>query len=345
MKGLERKKRIVEDLANLMNKNQVVGIIDLTNLPSSTLQKIRSKLRDDAKIITVKKILIQKAIEKAKEGKKGLEKLEEFLGGIPALILTNKDSFRLSKLLLQHKSSAVAKPGQIAPNDIVIPAGPTEFTPGPVIGELGQIGLKTAVENGKIAIKEDKLIVKKGDIINQKISAVIAKLGIEPMTITMNLVGTFENGLIYKHDVLSITEEEYMNNLKLAALQAYTLALKIEYPAEKVIKQIVTNAALEEKALAAKLNLSFEETKEEPKIEVKHEPKIEIKKEEPKVEIKQEPIIQEKSVKVKEVKPEIIEKEVQKAPLTTHDRFDESVDKAQEVLKKLQDQKMKKGKT
>lgn len=344
MKGLEKKKRIVEDLANLMNKNQVVGIIDLTNLPSSTLQKIRSKLRDHAKIITVKKILIQKSIEKAKESKKGIEQLEEFLGGIPALILTNKDSFRLSKLLLQHKSSAVAKPGQIAPNDIVIPAGPTEFTPGPVIGELGQIGLKTAVENGKIAIKEDKLIVKKGDIINPKVAAVIAKLGIEPMTITMNLVGTFENGLIYKHDVLSITEEEYLNKMKLAALQAYTLALKIEYPHPKIIKQLVTNAALEEKALSAKLNLTIEETKEEPIVEIKEEPKVEIKPE-PKIEVKEEPIIQEKPVKVKEVKPEIIEKEVQKSPLATKDRFDESVDKAQEVLKKLQDQKMKKGKT
>ena len=45
--------------------------------------------------------------------------------------------------LEKSKSNAPAKPGQTAPSDLVLPAGETPFTPGPMIGELGQLGIKT----------------------------------------------------------------------------------------------------------------------------------------------------------------------------------------------------------
>jgi large subunit ribosomal protein L10 len=42
----------------------------------------------------------------------------------------------LYKILQKSKSSAPAKAGQTAPNDIYVKAGKTSFAPGPIIGEL-----------------------------------------------------------------------------------------------------------------------------------------------------------------------------------------------------------------
>ena len=47
----------------------------------------------------------------------------------------------------------------------MIPAGPTPFAPGPIIGELGMLKIKAGIEAGKVVIKEDAHVAKKGDVI------------------------------------------------------------------------------------------------------------------------------------------------------------------------------------
>ena len=61
------------------------------------------------------------------------------------------------------KTAAPAKPGDIAPEDILVKAGDTPFKPGPIVGELQKAGIPAAIEGGKIVIKKDKVLVKKGE--------------------------------------------------------------------------------------------------------------------------------------------------------------------------------------
>src|SRR3989344_6791860 len=129
-----------------------------------------------------KKSLIMLAIDQIED--KNLSGLKPSLeNSIPVLILSNEDPFKLYKSIKDNKSNAVAKPGQISPRDIIIPAGPTNFTPGPIIGELGAVGLQTGVEGGKITIKKEKLIVRENEVIKPEIASILSKLGIEPIEI------------------------------------------------------------------------------------------------------------------------------------------------------------------
>lgn len=360
MKIQNWKKQEVEEIKQLLEEYPVIGIVDGTSLPSMQLQKIRFKLKPDFLIRMTKARLLKLAIEQVKTKKPGIEKLESYIRyKIPLLIFSRKDSFKLSSLLIKNRSSAAAKPGQIALNDIVIPAGPTEFTPGPIIGELGQAGLKTAVEGGKIAIKEDKLVVKEGQVINDKVATVLSKLGILPMKIGINLVATYDNGSVFEKSVLNIDEETYINNIKLATMNAFNLAFNIGYPTKENIKLMIMKAELEEKAIESKIDMEkinslnvVHEVKEQPKHEVKHEV-VEHKKVEPVVEHKHEEI---KHVKEPEheVKHEVIEHKPEikhEQPKESHaesqksnipDKFDEYSQKAQDILKNLQDKKLKK---
>ncbi|MDD5651128.1 MAG: 50S ribosomal protein L10 [Candidatus Nanoarchaeia archaeon] len=332
MKVQKWKKQEVEEIKQLLEEYPVVGIVDGTSLPSMQLQKIRFKLKPGFIIRMTKSRLLKIALEQVKTKKPGIEKLGSYLRfKIPLLIFSKEGSFKLSKLLIKNRSSSAAKPGQIAPNDITISAGPTEFTPGPIIGELGQVGLKTGVEGGKIAIKEDKLIVHEGGIITDKVASVLAKLGIQPMKIGINLLATYDNGLIFEKDVLNIDEEKYINDIKLAATKAFNLAFNIEYPMKQNIKLMIAKATIEDKAIEAKLDSNTLEIIS--KVTEHHVKEVEHKVEH-KVEVKHEP--------VKEVHVEHKEEHHSSESKVNLNKFEEDSQKAQDLLKSLQDKKISK---
>ena len=68
-------------------------------------------------------------------------------------------------------------------DDIVIEAGSTDLPPGPAISELSSAGLKVKIEDGKIAIQESKVIIKKGGKINELAANVMTKLDIMPFKV------------------------------------------------------------------------------------------------------------------------------------------------------------------
>jgi len=244
----ERKSVVVNELAKLMDEFPIIGVVNMENLPAKQLQNMRASLRGRILIKMAKRRIIKLAIEKSK--KENLKELENNLEGMPALIFTKENPFNIYKLLQKSKSSAPAKPGQKAPKDIVVPAGPTSFAPGPIIGELGQAGIKAGIEGGKVAIKADSLVAKKGEPIKEGVAKVLARLGIEPMEIGLNLVAVYEDKIIYSNDVLTIDEAEYISRISEASGYAYNLAFEIAYPGDEIIEQLLAKAHMEAKALA-----------------------------------------------------------------------------------------------
>ncbi|MEK6827967.1 MAG: 50S ribosomal protein L10, partial [Nanoarchaeota archaeon] len=224
------KKDIVSNLVNLINQYSIIGVVNMENLPAPQLQVMRAQLRGSFFITMTKRRLMNLAIEQTKQKKKGIEHLEAHLGGMPALIFTKENPFKLSKTLQKSKSPAPAKAGQTAPRDIMVNKGQTSFAPGPIIGELAMAGIKSGVEGGKVAIKEDVIVVKAGEKIKPKVAEILTRLGVQPMEVGLDLVAVYENGLIYGRDVLSVNEDEYKNRLTNASRWAFNLAVYTSYP-------------------------------------------------------------------------------------------------------------------
>ncbi|MCK4521968.1 MAG: 50S ribosomal protein L10, partial [Nanoarchaeota archaeon] len=206
------KKRIVDTFVKLIKEYPIVGAVNMEGMPTPQLQKMREEIRKkNIVLLMTKRRLLKIAIENAKSDKKGIEEIGKYLNGMPALIFSKENPFKLSKLLSSSKSKAPAKGGQTAPNDIVVKAGGTSFAPGPIIGELGALGIKSGVEGGKVAIKEDCVVCKEGGKISAKLAEILTRLGIEPMEVGLDLVAVYEDGLIFKKDVLAIDEKEFID--------------------------------------------------------------------------------------------------------------------------------------
>lgn len=249
-KPAEWKKKAVKELEKEIANYKVVAIANLTSLPSYQLQKMRSKLKGNAVILGSRINLMRFALSNLKDKIKGVEKLNEHFQGVATLVLTNESAFMLSKRLAESKTAAPAKAGQIAPKDIIIPAGPTQYPPGPIISDLGKVGLITGVENGKVAIKKEKILTKKGEEVSKDVANVLSKLKIEPMELGINLTAAYEDGVIFTADILSIDEKEFMRKLQTAATDAYALTIGIGYVTKDNIEYLLSKAYRESILLA-----------------------------------------------------------------------------------------------
>ncbi|MBT7102196.1 50S ribosomal protein L10 [archaeon] len=185
----DAKKAKVKELAELMKKKTVM-VISIKGLPSAQFQDIKKKLRSKAKVQVVKKSLVKFALDHS--GIKELHDLVPHVDDSTAMLFSDADAFEISGILAKEKSPAKAKAGQIAPSDIEVKAGPTELLPGPDISALSAVGLAPKVENGKIAVMQDKVIVKEGGVISEAHASIMAKLDIIPFEVGVEPVAAFD---------------------------------------------------------------------------------------------------------------------------------------------------------
>ena len=255
----EQKRKEVEDVQRLFNEYPVVGIVNLENLPTMQLQKIKKSIKETAVLKHTKKRLMKLAFD-ALGDKKNIQDLKEKLKGVPALLFTKEDPFSLFAVLKKSQSPAPAKPGQEAPSDLTLPAGPTSFAPGPMIGELGALGIKTEIKEGKIHVAEDTVLVKEGEVIKPKVAELLTKVGIEPMKIGLNLIYTYQDGEILDKSVLDLNVDEYVDKIKLAHGEAFNVAIFTAYPTAETVELLVQKASREVKAVAKKADILTSET-------------------------------------------------------------------------------------
>lgn len=246
----KQKRKVIETYVDLISKYPIVGSVNMEGLPTAQLQKMRAQLRGKVEIVMAKRRLIKIALKEAEKVKPGVSKLDPYLKGMPALIFTKENPFSLYKTLQKNKSNAPAKSGQEAPSDVVVPEGPTSFAPGPIISELGNVGIKAGIENGKVIVKEDSTVIKEGEKFNAALASLLTRLGIEPMEIGLDLVATFEDGDVFTKSILAVDEKEYMDNISTLASQAFNLAMFVDYPCSDTIVPMISKAAGDARNLA-----------------------------------------------------------------------------------------------
>jgi len=244
------KKEKVHELVDMMINNQVVGIVDVHGIPSPQLQSMRQGLRKNATLMMTRNNLVDIALDEAAKQKPGLKDLKGIVQGQVAIVATQMNPFKLYQKMESTKGKAPAKPGDIAPEDIVIKQGDTPFKPGPIVGELQKAGIPAAIEGGKIIIRKDKVLVEKGHRISDEVAKILPKLEIFPMTVGLDLKAALEDGILYKRDVLNIPADYYPTMFATAARNALGLGVSLVYPTKETIVPLLAKAYREASALS-----------------------------------------------------------------------------------------------
>jgi len=241
------KKDEISEIKRLASEFKLVGLVDMYGIPARQVQDIRRNLRGKAELKMTRNTLIEHAF-----GEIGgdIADLSSHMSGHSALIFTNENPFKLYSMLEKTKTKMAARPGETAPEDIVISKGPTSFRPGPIVGELQQAGIPAAIEAGKVTIRETKTVVKAGQEINKKLADALVKLDIKPMDVGLILQAAYYDGSIYESDVLAIDETAFYNSIITAATHAFNLSVNACYPTKDTAGAIITKAVREARGVA-----------------------------------------------------------------------------------------------
>ena len=240
-----------QQLQQLPKEYSVIALSKMAKVRATQLMTIRKKFRDEIKIRIVKNEVAKRAFENIKDIH-GIDNLSRQLAGQNALMFTNINTFRLNSLLSENKVFMSAKGGDIASKEILIPAGNTGITPGPVLSEFKEANVATKIDQGSIWVNRDTVVARPGQIISQKLASLLSKLNIKPIEAGISVSFAISDGLVFKESDLSINLAEYKNELVQSFQEAIALATETAYVTGETINPLIIRAHQHAKALARK---------------------------------------------------------------------------------------------
>jgi len=250
----------IERLTSLFVNNKVIGIAEIGGIPGPQMQQMRANIREKATIRSAKNSLIVRALEEAEKKVKGISGLKENMKGQSVVIATDINPFSLFKEMKNTRTMAPAKGGEIASHNIEVKAGDTPFKPGPIVGELQKVGIPAAIQEGKVIIKSDKVIVPAGEKIPTEVAKMLTRLEIFPIEIGIGLSAVYEDGGIFTPDVLDIDTDKFIADLQQASSNAFNLALEAAWSAPQTIEILIRKAHGHAYLLAIEKNIYSKET-------------------------------------------------------------------------------------
>ena len=277
------KKQTVQETVELVKQYQIIAAADLTKVSSSMLQDMRKQLRGMHNFKVVKNTLMRLSMEQA--GREGTQEFIDMIGGPNVFLFTNGNPFRIAMELDANKVKVFAKAGEIAMNDIIMSAGNTGLSPGPLIGSFGVLGVRTRIEAGNIHVAQDTVVCKKGEAIIPELADLLSRMGVRASEMGLSIKAVWENGEVIPGEVLVLDLSEYRTKLEnaignafkvaveaayvtpetaptilsKAAQQALAVAVEAEWPAEETIELLISKASAEAKSLASEVGKKMAE--------------------------------------------------------------------------------------
>lgn len=243
------KKDRVSELTEIFSSEGVVAVVDVSGVPASNMIDMRNTLRKRMSIRMAKKSLVRIAWSEAGRPESEIEALLE---GAHQPCIVHSDSmnaFEIFGELEKTRQGRAAKAGEKFPNEVTIPAGPTEFGPGPIVGEFNAVGIPAKIDKGKVAIQKDTTF-SEGAEISADLGIMLAKLGINPIEIGLILIGAIEEGHLFQSSDLDLDTDGLRNDIVSATSGAFNLACNVRWFSSTTTPTLISKASSEALSVA-----------------------------------------------------------------------------------------------
>ena len=244
------KRDTVADLVSLLKSGQTIGVIDIHGVPAGAMIDMRKGLRDSMNVQVAKKQLMRIAWQ---ECGYEIEQLEALFAAAtqPALVSSSvHNSFAMFTELKKTEAGRAAKPGDIAPHQIVVEKMDTGMPPGPIVGDLNSVGIPAKIMGGSVQIQQRTVVLEEGDVFEGEMGMMLSKIGINPIVTGLKLCGTIEDGVMFEPSTLDIDYEQFSSDLIGYAAGAFNLACNITWFANQTMPTLVAKASGEALAVA-----------------------------------------------------------------------------------------------
>jgi large subunit ribosomal protein L10 len=242
----------VKELIEQIGKSRVVGIVGMREIPASNLQQMRTELRGRIEIRMVRNTIARRALESSSPE---IRPLADYIEDQTALIFSDDNPFKLFSLLEKGKRPMPIKAGSKAPRDIVVEAGETSFSPGPMVGKLQAAGIPAAIKGGKVVINQQITLVKEGEVVSAKVADILKTMEIFPRNVGLDLKAAYEGGLVFKAKDLVIDVDALISQFGSASATAFSFAVEVGYATPQTVGPILQRAQTKARALVAEAGI------------------------------------------------------------------------------------------
>ncbi len=257
----KRKAQMYQQLQELPKKYQVLALVRMEKVRASQLLPLRKKFKGEVEIMSIKDKVAQKSLETLDIP--GIKDIISKLTGQCLFMFTNMSPFKLNVLLGKNKILLLARAGDAASMDVVIPAKNTGVAPGPILTDFKEAGVPTKIDQGTIWITKDTIPAKKGEPISSKLAVLLGKLDIKAVEAGIALDTALEKGIVYARDEMVIDVEKFRNDLIRAHQEAISLSIEAAYITADNIKQILGKSAQSSRSVALEAGYLTDENKEQ----------------------------------------------------------------------------------
>ncbi|MFH1179510.1 MAG: 50S ribosomal protein L10 [Candidatus Bathyarchaeota archaeon] len=248
----------VQETVELINQYEIIAAADLNKVTSAMLQDMRKQLRGRHQFKVVKNTLMRISMEQA--GKEGTHEFIERVSGPNVFLFTNGNPYRVAMELNANKVKVFAKAGDIAMNDILLSAGNTGLSPGPLIGKFGALGVRTRIEAGNIWIATDATVCKKGQEISENLADLLQRMDVRASEMGLSIKAVYEKGEVLLGEDLILDLDAYRTQLAQAVGGAYKVAIEAAYVTPETLPSIIAKAVLQARAVAVEAEWPTPET-------------------------------------------------------------------------------------
>ena len=257
----QKKAQMYQQMQELPKKYSVTALVRMEKVRASQLLPLRKKLLGEVEIISIKDKIARKAFEKLDIP--GAEKMREKLTGQCVFMFTNMSPFKLNVLLGKNKVLLVARGGDTASIDVVVPPKNTGIAPGPMLTEFKENKIPTKIDQGTIWILKETTPVKKGEVISTKLAALLGKLDIKPIEARIVLNSALSESILFSEEDLVVDVDAFRDKIAQANQNALALSTEIAYVTEDNIAQILAKASQAGISLSVEAAYVTDETKEQ----------------------------------------------------------------------------------
>lgn len=283
----DNKVHVYNKTQEFFKKYKNIVIADVKDISTDKIQKIRHEIISlgETETLCGKTTVIQKAIHDMKDAAEGdLPKhlpekaLEDFVEAMPGIhlliIFTNKDIAEISNITAKYIIEKQAKPGQISPVEIIIPAGPTGMDSSQ-IDYFQALKIPTKVMRNQLEITTATKILTVGQKITLSEINLMKKFNIKPYKHQMKIKKLLLNGKLYGEEILKVTNDYMKTKLEQGIKNVLGFSLAAHIPTQASAPHMISNAFRNICALSLGTNVLIDATKN-----MKDAPKEAPKKEE-----------------------------------------------------------------
>jgi len=254
----EKKSDYFDKLIGLLEQYNKILLVSCDNIGSNHMQKIRISIRGKAVLLMGKNTMMRRAIRQNLNRNPQWEVLLPHIKGNIGFVFTNFDLVETKNLLLGSRVPAVAKANAVAPDDVIVPKGPTTLEPTKT-SFLQALNIATKINRGTIEILNDLVLIKKGDKVGSSEAALLQMLDIKPFSYGLIITQIYDGGAVYGLEVLDMTDADILGRFMAGLGRLTALSLGAHFPTVTTFPHVVLNAYKNLLAVALGTDYVFEQ--------------------------------------------------------------------------------------